>query len=88
MTTVSPGFQLWREVAASGFVVAVVFVENGESAVIPQRPSVASAVSSWTCSSTFSTVLSSLRVTVFRVSTQTVNPSLKAAYQSSSPRCS
>lgn len=52
---------------ASGFVVVTSECgsnPSGDKADVPQRPNVASAVSSWTCRVTFSTVLSSFRVTV------------------------
>ena len=62
---VSPAFQPSLHSAASG--LDVLSVEdprfNGENAEVPQRPSVASAVLSWTWTLRFSTVLLSLRVT-------------------------
>ena len=70
---VSPAFQPSLDITASG--LDVLSVEdprfNGESAQVPQRPKVASAVLSCTWTFRFSTVLLFLRVTTLMLDLRT-----------------
>ena len=69
---VEPGFQgvrgfwFWVAESAGGESLGVMLPPPGERQSVPQRPRVASAVSSWTWMFMFSVVVPSLRSTALR----------------------